>query len=419
MSFEKKADLIVGLQWGDEGKGKIVDLLASKYDYVVRYQGGHNAGHTIVLDGKKIALHLIPSGVLNPKAVNIIGNGVVVSPFHLIEEMKPFENLRGRLFISDRAHMILPYHAQIDAAKEKMRGANAIGTTGRGIGPCYTDKVARSGFMIMELLDENTLSKKLEAYFADNKKLFEAYGVEIPSMSELMGEIRRYKEALAPYISNTTQIVWKALKDGKNILLEGAQGTLLDIDHGTYPYVTSSNTIAAGSCSGVGLSPKDIGKVIGIAKAYSTRVGNGVFPTELEDATGEKLRVQGAEFGTTTGRARRCGWFDAVAVRYACRLNGVDAVSLMKLDVLDGFEKIKICVEYKKDGQMLDYVPSSMEGITPVYEEMDGWESLKGAKTFADLPANAQKYVLRLEELIDTKIEMVSISPERNDTIFR
>lgn len=419
MSFEKKADLIVGLQWGDEGKGKIVDLLASKYDYVVRYQGGHNAGHTIVLDGKKIALHLIPSGVLNPKAVNIIGNGVVVSPFHLIEEMKPFENLRGRLFISDRAHMILPYHAQIDAAKEKMRGANAIGTTGRGIGPCYTDKVARSGFMIMELLDENTLSKKLEAYFADNKKLFEAYGVEIPSMSELMGEIRRYKEALAPYISNTTQIVWKALKDGKNILLEGAQGTLLDIDHGTYPYVTSSNTIAAGSCSGVGLSPKDIGKVIGIAKAYSTRVGNGVFPTELEDATGEKLRVQGAEFGTTTGRARRCGWFDAVAVRYACRLNGVDAVSLMKLDVLDGFEKIKICVEYKKDGQTLDYVPSSMEGITPVYEEMDGWESLKGAKTFADLPANAQKYVLRLEELIDTKIEMVSISPERNDTIFR
>ncbi|MCI4399203.1 MAG: adenylosuccinate synthase [Campylobacteraceae bacterium] len=419
MSFEKKADLIVGLQWGDEGKGKIVDLLASKYDYVVRYQGGHNAGHTIVLDGKKIALHLIPSGVLNPKAINIIGNGVVVSPFHLIEEMKQFENLEGRLFISDRAHMILPYHAEIDMAKEKMRGSNAIGTTGRGIGPCYTDKVARNGFMIMELLDENTLFKKLEAYFADNKKLFEAYGVEIPSMSELMNEIRRYKEVLAPYISNTTQIVWKALREGKNILLEGAQGTLLDIDHGTYPYVTSSNTIAAGSCSGVGLSPKDIGKVIGIAKAYSTRVGNGVFPTELEDATGEKLRVSGAEFGTTTGRARRCGWFDAVAVRYACRLNGVDAVSLMKLDVLDGFEKIKICIAYKKDGQMLDYVPSSMDGITPVYEEMDGWESLKGAKTFADLPANAQKYVLRLEELIDTKIEMVSISPERNDTIFR
>jgi adenylosuccinate synthase len=419
MSFEKKADLIVGLQWGDEGKGKIVDLLASKYDYVVRYQGGHNAGHTIVLDGKKIALHLIPSGVLNPKAINIIGNGVVVSPFHLIEEMKQFENLEGRLFISDRAHMILPYHAEIDMAKEKMRGSNAIGTTGRGIGPCYTDKVARNGFMIMELLDENTLFKKLEAYFADNKKLFEAYGVEIPSMSELMNEIRRYKEVLAPYISNTTQIVWKALREGKNILLEGAQGTLLDIDHGTYPYVTSSNTIAAGSCSGVGLSPKDIGKVIGIAKAYSTRVGNGVFPTELEDATGEKLRVSGAEFGTTTGRARRCGWFDAVAVRYACRLNGVDAVSLMKLDVLDGFEKIKICIAYKKDGQMLDYVPSSMDGITPVYEEMDGWESLKGAKTFADLPANAQKYVLRLEELIDSKIEMVSISPERNDTIFR
>lgn len=419
MSSKKQADLIVGLQWGDEGKGKIVDLLASKYDYVVRYQGGHNAGHTIVLDGKKIALHLIPSGVLNPKAVNIIGNGVVVSPPHLIKEMEPFEKLEGRLFVSDRAHMILSYHAKIDAAKEKMRGANAIGTTGRGIGPCYTDKVARSGFMIMELLDEAALSKKLEGYFADNAKLFEAYGVEIPNADELKKELAEYKKALTPFIANTTQIVWGALKEGKNVLLEGAQGTLLDIDHGTYPYVTSSNTIAAGSCSGVGLSPKDIGKVIGIAKAYSTRVGNGVFPTELHDDVGAKLREQGAEFGTTTGRPRRCGWFDAVAVKYACRLNGVDAVSLMKLDVLDGFEKIKICTSYERNGEKIDYVPSSMDGITPVYEEIDGWESLKGAKEFSDMPANAQKYVLRLEELIETKIEMVSISPERNDTIFR
>ncbi len=419
MSSKKQADLIVGLQWGDEGKGKIVDLLASKYDYVVRYQGGHNAGHTIVLDGKKIALHLIPSGVLNPKAVNIIGNGVVVSPPHLIKEMELFEKLEGRLFVSDRAHMILSYHAKIDAAKEKMRGANAIGTTGRGIGPCYTDKVARSGFMIMELLDEAALSKKLEGYFADNAKLFEAYGVEIPNADELKKELAEYKKALTPFIANTTQIVWGALKEGKNVLLEGAQGTLLDIDHGTYPYVTSSNTIAAGSCSGVGLSPKDIGKVIGIAKAYSTRVGNGVFPTELHDDVGAKLREQGAEFGTTTGRPRRCGWFDAVAVKYACRLNGVDAVSLMKLDVLDGFEKIKICTSYERNGEKIDYVPSSMDGITPVYEEIDGWESLKGAKEFSDMPANAQKYVLRLEELIETKIEMVSISPERNDTIFR
>jgi adenylosuccinate synthase len=419
MSYQKQADLIVGLQWGDEGKGKIVDLLASKYDFVVRYQGGHNAGHTIVLDGKKIALHLIPSGVLNPKAINIIGNGVVVSPFHLIKEMKPFDGLEGRLFVSDRAHIILPYHAEIDAAKEKMRGANAIGTTGRGIGPCYTDKVARSGFMIMELLDEEALGKKLQSYFDDNKKLFEAYGVEIPALEELKKELSGYKEALKPFIANTTQIVWKALKEGKNILLEGAQGTLLDIDHGTYPYVTSSNTISAGSCSGVGLSPKDIGKVTGIAKAYSTRVGNGVFPTELHDEIGAKLREQGAEFGTTTGRPRRCGWFDAVAVRYACRLNGADGVALMKLDVLDGFEKIKICVAYEKDGERFDYMPSSMDGIVPVYEEMDGWESLKGAKTFDDLPQNAQKYVLRLEELMETKIDMVSISPERNDTIFR
>jgi adenylosuccinate synthase len=419
MSFDKKADLIVGLQWGDEGKGKIVDLLASKYDFVVRYQGGHNAGHTIVLDGKKIALHLIPSGVLNPKAINVIGNGVVVSPFHLIEEMRPFEKLEGRLFVSDRAHMILPYHAKIDAAKETMRGSNAIGTTGRGIGPCYTDKVARNGFMIMELLNEKALAAKLEGYFCDNKKLFEAYGVEVPSLDELMKELAEYRQALEPFIANTTQIVWKALEAGKNVLLEGAQGTLLDIDHGTYPFVTSSNTIAAGSCSGVGLSPKDIGKVIGIAKAYSTRVGNGVFPTELNNEIGEKLRVQGAEFGTTTGRARRCGWFDAVAVKYACRLNGVDAVSLMKLDVLDGFEKIKICTSYEQNGKKLDYMPSSMDDVVPVYEEIDGWESLKGCKTFEDMPANAQKYVLRLEELIETRIEMVSISPERNDTIFR
>jgi adenylosuccinate synthase len=356
---------------------------------------------------------------LNPKAINIIGNGVVVSPLHLIKEMEPFEQLEGRLFISDRAHMILPYHAQIDAAKERMRGCNAIGTTGRGIGPCYTDKVARNGFMVMELLDEEALAKKFELYFKDNKKLFEAYEIEIPNLAELMKEIKVYKEKLSPFIANTTQIVWKALNENKNVLLEGAQGTLLDIDHGTYPFVTSSNTISAGSCSGVGLSPKDIGKVVGIAKAYSTRVGNGVFPTELEDDIGAKLREQGAEFGTTTGRPRRCGWFDAVAVKYACRLNGADSVSLMKLDVLDGFEKIKICTSYKKDGQSLDYMPSSMDGIEPVYEEIDGWESLKGSKTFEDLPLNAQKYVLRIEELIGTKIEMVSISPERNDTIFR
>ncbi len=419
MSFGKKADLIVGLQWGDEGKGKIVDLLASKYDFVVRYQGGHNAGHTIVLDGKKIDLHLIPSGVLNPDAINVIGNGVVVSPSHLIEEMKQFDKLLGRLFISDKAHMILPYHAKIDAAKERMRGSNAIGTTGRGIGPCYTDKIARSGFTMMELFDTDTLIKKLEVYFNDNKKLFEAYEVEIPSLPELLTQLQGYKEKLAPFIANTTQIVWKALAENKRVLIEGAQGTLLDIDHGTYPFVTSSNTIAAGSCSGVGLSPKDVGKVIGIAKAYSTRVGNGVFPTEQINPIGDKLREQGAEFGTTTGRPRRCGWFDAVAVRYACRLNGTDAVALMKLDVLDGFDKIKICTSYEKNGEKLDYMPSSMDDVTPIYEEVDGWTSLKGSKTFDDLPDNAKKYVLRLEELMGVKIEIVSISPERNDTLFR
>ncbi len=297
---QHKADLIVGIQWGDEGKGKIVDLLAQKYDVVARYQGGHNAGHTIVVDGETIALHLIPSGILNPDAINIIGNGVVVSPEALIKEMKQFDNLQGRLFVSESAHMILNHHIKIDQAKEKLRGKDAIGTTGRGIGPAYSDKISRSGFRIGELRDIEKLSDKIVAYCRQNAAFLDALGISVPSKSELEKELIAYAKVLLPFISNTTAQVWRALKQNQEVLLEGAQGTMLDIDHGTYPYVTSSSTIAAGACTGLGLAPKDIGKVTGIAKAYCTRVGNGPFPTEDFGADGDRLREQGHEFGTTT-----------------------------------------------------------------------------------------------------------------------
>lgn len=414
-----RADLIVGLQWGDEGKGKIVDLLAQEFDYVVRYQGGHNAGHTIVLDGKKYALHLIPSGILNPKAINVIGNGVVVSPAALIKEMAQFENLQGRLYVSDKAHMIFEHHAAIDAAKEARRGKNAIGTTGRGIGPSYADKVARAGFRIGELLDPKVLVAKMMDYYEEHRPLFEALGVAIPTHEQVAVEIEGYARALAPFIADTTQIVWNAIDRDKRVLLEGAQGTLLDIDHGTYPFVTSSTTIAGGACSGVGLAPKEIGKVIGIAKAYTTRVGNGPFPTEDHGEDGERIRKAGAEFGTTTGRPRRCGWFDAVAMRYACRLNGTDDVALMKLDCLDGFERIKVCVAYEVDGKRIDYVPADLSRVVPVYEEMPGWKSVVGIRHYDQLPETAKQYIQKIEDVVGVRVRLISTSPDRLDTIKR
>ncbi|WP_281951575.1 adenylosuccinate synthase [Nitrosophilus kaiyonis] len=415
-----KADLIVGIQWGDEGKGKIVDLLAQDYDIVCRYQGGHNAGHTIVVNGKKIALHLIPSGILNPKATNIIGNGVVVSPEALLKEMEQFDDLDGRLLISDKAHIIFKYHELIDKAREKLRGKNAIGTTGRGIGPAYSDKISRNGHRIGELKDIDKLLEKIEDYFRANEAYFKALDIKIPSSLELKKELEEYREKLLPYVADVTNYLWEIMElDEHKILLEGAQGSMLDIDHGTYPYVTSSNTIAAGACSGLGLSPKDIGKVIGIAKAYCTRVGNGPFPTEDFTEDGEKLRKQGAEFGTTTGRARRCGWFDAVAAKYACRLNGCDELAIMKLDVLDGFEKIKICTEYEYEGEKIDFVPSDLENVKPIYQELDGWESVEGIKDFKDLPIEAKEYIEIIEELTQTKVSIISTSPDRKDTILR
>jgi adenylosuccinate synthase len=413
-----KADLIVGIQWGDEGKGKIVDLLAQKYDCVARYQGGHNAGHTIVVDGKTHALHLIPSGILNPKAINIIGNGVVVSPEALIKEMKQFDNLLGRLFVSESAHMILTFHTLIDQAKEKLRGEKAIGTTGRGIGPAYSEKIARAGFRLGELRNVSTLTNRVMEYFEQNKAIFQALEIALPSKEELSVELTAFAEALVPFLANTTQMAWKLMDQDKKILLEGAQGTMLDIDHGTYPYVTSSSTISAGACTGLGVNPKDIGKVTGIVKAYCTRVGNGPFPSEDHGEIGERLRKQGHEFGTTTGRPRRCGWFDAVACRYASRLNGCDELSIMKLDVLDGFDEIQVCVAYEVNGEVIDYMPLDLENVKPIYKTFAGWDKTEGARRFEELPSTAQEYLRAIEELTQTKIGMISTSPDRNDTII-
>jgi adenylosuccinate synthase len=414
-----KADVIVGIQWGDEGKGKIVDKLALDYDIVCRSQGGHNAGHTIWVDGIRYALHLIPSGILNLKAINIIGNGVVVNPESIIEEMKQFSNLEGRLFISNKAHLNLPYHSLIDIALEKLKGDNAIGTTGKGIGPAYADKINRIGHRVDALLNPEKLSQDISTYFKENKVIFDALKIDIPNVSELLAQLKEYNDKLGIFIINTTNMIWKALDDDKKILLEGAQGTMLDIDHGTYPFVTSSVTVSAGACTGLGIAPKDIGIVIGIVKAYTTRVGNGPFPTEDFGKDGETMANIGQEIGTTTGRGRRCGWFDAVAVKHASRLNGCDYLSLMKLDVLDGFDMIKICIAYKYNGEIIDYIPSNMDNIKPIYEDISGWDSVVGCKDYNQLPKTAKQYIERIEELTQTKIGIISTSPEREDTIIR
>ena len=414
-----KADIIVGIQWGDEGKGKIVDMLAQKYDMVCRSQGGHNAGHTIWVDGVRYALHLIPSGVLNPKAINVIGNGVVLSPASIIKEMEQFENLEGRLYISDKAHLNLPYHAAIDQAKERLKGDKAIGTTGKGIGPAYSDKINRVGHRVGELRDPKKLTSKIMEYFEQNKPVFDAMGVETPNEAELLAELEGYAEKLLPFITDTAVMVWEALdKKGLRVLLEGAQGTMLDIDHGTYPYVTSSSTVSAGACTGLGLNPKDIGKVTGIVKAYCTRVGNGPFPTEDHGPDGDRLAEVGHEFGTTTGRKRRCGWFDAVATKYASRLNGCDELALMKLDVLDGFDEVKVCVAYEYNGEQIDYLPEDLENVKPIYKSFKGWEKSAGARSFDELPQGAQEYIRAIEDITNTKVGIISTSPERDDTII-
>jgi adenylosuccinate synthase len=415
--MKNKADLIVGIQWGDEGKGKIVDMLAQKYDVVCRSQGGHNAGHTIWVDGVRYALHLVPSGVLNKDAINIIGNGVVLSPKAIIEEMEQFDNLEGRLFISDKAHLNLPYHSLIDIAREKLKGDKAIGTTGKGIGPAYASKINRVGNRAGELLNPEKLCESLMANFEINRPVYDVLKIEIPNKEDLLEELKAYKEKLAPFIANTTNMVWDAIDNNKKILLEGAQGTLLDIDHGTYPYVTSSSTVSAGACTGLGINPKDIGTVTGIVKAYTTRVGHGPFPTEDFGTVGKTLADVGKEVGTTTGRGRRCGWFDAVIVKHSARLNGCDQFALMKLDVLDGFETIKICRAYEYNGKEITYVPSDLENCKPIYEDIQGWDTVEGISNYDELPQGAKDYIKRIEELTNTKVGIISTSPDRNDTI--
>lgn len=414
----KKCDVVVGIQWGDEGKGKIVDNLARDYDIVVRYQGGHNAGHTIVVDGKKIALHLIPSGILYKNCINLIGNGVVLNPEAFLSEIAQFDDTKGRIFISPKAHLILPYHELIDKMKEQ-DSTTAIGTTCKGIGPAYVDKVGRSGFRVGDLLEVESFILRLEKHLQAMEYYEKYYNITLPNINELKPKIYHYADALKDFIKDTNEILWKAMDNNKKILLEGAQGSMLDIDHGTYPFVTSSTTISAGACSGSGISPHNIGEIIGVAKAYCTRVGKGYFPSEDFSDYGKRLQTNGGEFGTTTGRARRCGWFDAVACKYAIRLNGVTNLALMKLDVLDGFDKIKVCVGYKKDGKLLESYPFSLEGVEAQYVEFDGFSGTKGVTSFESLPPKARDYILALEQILGTKISTISTSPEREHTIKR
>jgi len=416
--------VIVGTQWGDEGKGKIVDLLTQHADTVVRFQGGNNAGHTIVLKGEKFVFHLIPSGILYKNKKCIIGNGVVLDPAVLIEEITELKR-RGylkddsQLMVSEETHLILPYHRKIDVAREK---GLKIGTTGRGIGPAYEDKVTRCGIRVVDLLDEKVFRKKLEDNLVQKNLYLEQILGEKPfGFLEIFQEYLNYKRQLEKYVKNTTLFLHEALQKGKHILFEGAQGALLDLDHGTYPYVTSSNTVAGNACAGSGIGPTMINSVIGVAKAYTTRVGEGPFPTELKGEVGERIRERGGEYGATTGRPRRCGWFDAVVVNHAIRVNGVQNVAITKLDVLNDFDQLKICTGYRIDGKVHRHFPSNLEMLKsadPVYEEFEGWKTeIRGLRKMSDLPRNAKRYLRRIKDLIGTKITMVSVGEERNETI--
>lgn len=418
---------VIGSQWGDEGKGKIVDWLSSRADVVVRFQGGHNAGHTLVIDGVEYKLNLLPSGIVRPGKLSVIGNGVVVSPWALLKEIatvkeKGVKITSDNLILADNANLILPVHQALDSAFEAARGDDKIGTTNRGIGPCYEDKVARRGIRVCDLRHPELLKEKLRKVMYHHNILLRGLGAEPVDMNETFDKLMLIASDLLQY----TGVVWRVLDEartqGKKILFEGAQGTMLDVDHGTYPYVTSSNTAAAQAALGSGMGPDAVRYVLGITKAYTTRVGTGPFPTELTDKIGETLTERGREFGTNTGRRRRCGWFDAVMVRQAVKVNGMKGIALTKLDVLDGLDELKICVGYKLNGKELDYYPASQVDqaeIEPIYETMDGWkESTYGARTWGDLPAAAVKYVRHIEELIGAPVTMLSTSPEREDTIL-
>jgi adenylosuccinate synthase len=432
--------VVVGAQWGDEGKGKVVDLLTESADVVARYQGGHNAGHTVIIKKEQFILHLIPSGILHKGKTCIIGNGVVIHPEALIEEIEELKKRKvpigKNLFISNCAHVIMPYHTLLDGKDETSKGSNKIGTTGRGIGPSYVDKMSRVGFRMMDLLDPKLFKEKLKANVAEVNFLLEhKYKSKKISVNKIYNEYMKYAEYLAPYVTDTVVLINELLEKGKSILFEGAQGALLDIDHGTYPFVTSSNACAGGVCTGLGVSPKSIDGIVGIVKAYTTRVGEGPFPTELHDSIGEDLRLKGGEYGATTGRPRRCGWLDIVALRHAIRINGFTGLVVTKLDVLDGMEKIKVCVAYKykdptnscscsKQGkacQVTDFPRqiNILNECEPVYIEFDGWtKSTKGATKLKDLPKQARVYLDYIKETLKVDIDIISTGQKRDETMI-
>ncbi|MFO7976463.1 MAG: adenylosuccinate synthase [Candidatus Hydrogenedentota bacterium] len=422
------AYVIVGMQWGDEGKGKIVDYLTKYAEIVVRHQGGNNAGHTVVADGKQTILHLIPSGILHKGITCIIGNGTVLDPDVLIEELDSLEaagyEIAGRLFFSDCAHVIMPYHKLLDKAQERFRGKNRIGTTGRGIGPCYADKADRMGIRLGDLVNETAFKEKLAGILEYKNGVLEKVLDAAPlRFEDILEEYQGYAKRLRPFVTDAVKMVHDAVAADKRIVFEGAQGAMLDLDHGTYPYVTSSTTVSGGVCAGAGVGPTNIHGVIGIVKAYTTRVGEGPFPTELTDAMGEQLRRQGNEFGATTGRPRRCGWFDAVQLRRASRLNGMTAIVLTKPDVLSNLDTIKICTAYNVNGNVTEDFPTDIEALDnlePVYEEMPGWnQDISACRTWEDLPESARRYFLRIEELLEVSVCTVSVGPGREQTIER
>ncbi|MCJ7689328.1 MAG: adenylosuccinate synthase [Clostridiaceae bacterium] len=421
------AFVVLGAQWGDEGKGKMTDYLAEGADLVVRSQGGNNAGHTVVVGEKEYKLHLIPSGILYKDKLNVIGNGVVVDPKSLFEEIDYLEALGEninpeRLIISDRSQVIMPYHRELDNLYEIARGKNDIGTTKKGIGPCYTDKFERSGIRVCDLLKKDVFKEKLKTSLSmKNDIITKVLGGKALDFDKIYTEYLEYAERMRPFVRDISVKIYDAIKSGKNVLFEGAQGTLLDIDYGSYPFVTSSNTIAGGVCTGTGIGPTMITNAIGIAKAYTTRVGKGPFPTELDDEVGEWIREKGFEFGVTTGRARRCGWLDLVILKTSARISGLTSFAVTKIDTLAGLPKIKMCVGYKFEGIVIDYFPASLEDLAccvPVYEEFDGWDtSIADARSYEELPKNAKIYLKRIEEFTGTKISIVSVGPKRDQTM--
>jgi len=419
------AIVLIGAQWGDEGKGKATDLLADKMDVVVRYQGGNNAGHTVIVGGRTFKLHLVPSGILYDHITSVIADGVVVDPRHLLKELADLHEMgidTSRLVVSGNAHMIMPYHLELEKVTERFLGRNALGTTKRGIGPAYGDKAARIGLRIQDLFDEKIFREKLEVVLREKNLILTKIYNRLPLDADaIVDEYRELAGRLEPHVTDTSMLIHRALRDGKRVMFEGAQGTLLDLDHGTYPFVTSSNPVAGYALASAGCSPLEVDRVVGIVKAYVTRVGAGPFPTEQLDEIGERLGVRGKEFGTVTGRKRRCGWFDAALGRYAARLNGLTEMFITKLDVLSGFDTVKICTGYGASGEVFEDFPphqSLFHSAEPIYEELDGWnEEIDEARSFEDLPKNAQAYVRRMEELVGVPAKVVSVGPAREQSL--